>query len=200
MSTSIREPKQQRAKDKKERIINEGFELMCRKGYFNTNTIDIAKEAGVSTGIIYQYFNDKKEIFLEGVKNYSDKIMFPIMDILNNEDIHKEKLEEIINKIIEKLIKSHNISKREHEEIMAMSHLDEDVGEIFKSNELNTTKQIVKVLEENGIFIDDAIEKVHIVLNMVDQYCHEVVYHQHEEINYDIMKKEVVNLILSILK
>ena len=38
---------------------------MCNKGYYNISTPDIAKEANVSTGIIYQYFNDKKDIFIE---------------------------------------------------------------------------------------------------------------------------------------
>jgi len=200
MTANIREPKQQRAIDKKEKIINVGFELMCENGYYNTNTIDIAKEANVSTGIIYQYFNDKKEIFLEGIKNYSNQIMFPIKDILSKEDIQREEMESIVNRIIDESVKSHNISKKEHEEIMAMSHLDEDVGNIFKSNELNTTKQIVKILEQNGIRIDNAMEKVHIGLNVIDQYCHEVVYHKHEGIDYEVMKKDVVEMILSILK
>ncbi len=53
---------------KKDKIVAKGFELMCENGYFNTSTNDIAKYAGVSTGIIYQYFNDKKEIFIEGLK------------------------------------------------------------------------------------------------------------------------------------
>ena len=55
----IREPKQQRAKEKKEKIIKAGFDLICKNGYHNTNTAQIAKEAGVSTGIVYQYFKER---------------------------------------------------------------------------------------------------------------------------------------------
>ena len=39
--------------EKKEKIIKAGFNLMCKKGYYNTNTVEIAKFAGVSTGIVY---------------------------------------------------------------------------------------------------------------------------------------------------
>ncbi len=39
--------------EKKEEIIKAGFDLMCKKGYYNTNTVEIAKFAGVSTGIVY---------------------------------------------------------------------------------------------------------------------------------------------------
>lgn len=39
--------------EKEEKIIKAGFDLMCKKGYYNTNTLEIAKFAGVSTGIVY---------------------------------------------------------------------------------------------------------------------------------------------------
>ena len=68
---------------------------MCNKGYHNINTIDIAKEANVSTGIIYQYFNDKRDIFIEGVKDYADNIMFPMINIMDNYVIDKSNLKEL---------------------------------------------------------------------------------------------------------
>ncbi len=64
-SNEIREPIQKRSIEKKEKIIEAGFELICKKGYYNTNTAEIAKLAGVSTGIVYQYFRDKYDILLE---------------------------------------------------------------------------------------------------------------------------------------
>ena len=85
--SETRIPVQKRSIEKRDRIIEKGFELMCNNGYFNTNTSDIAKYADVSTGIIYQYFNDKKDIFIEGVKNYSDNIMFPMLSVLENNKI-----------------------------------------------------------------------------------------------------------------
>ena len=53
MAENIREPQQKRSIDKKNRIIEAGYKLFAEKGYFDTNTAEIAKEAGVSTGIIY---------------------------------------------------------------------------------------------------------------------------------------------------
>lgn len=62
--SEIRVPTQKRSIEKKENIIKAGFELICEEGYYNTNTAKIAKKAGVSTGIVYQYFNDKHDIFV----------------------------------------------------------------------------------------------------------------------------------------
>ncbi len=39
--------------EKEEKIIKAGFDLMCKKGYYNTNTVEIAKFAAVSAGFVY---------------------------------------------------------------------------------------------------------------------------------------------------
>ena len=79
MIENIREPKQKRAIEKKEKIIKAGFNLICKNGYHNINTAEIAQEAGVSTGIVYQYFKDKYDIFIEGLEKYGDDIFFPML-------------------------------------------------------------------------------------------------------------------------
>lgn len=193
-------PTQKRSIEKRNKIIEKGFELMCEKGYYNTNTTEIAKYADVSTGIIYQYFNDKKDIFLEGVKNYSDSILYPMINILEEKNMDINNLNKILEDVIDKFITKHTISKKAHEELMAMSHLDEDISNIFKESEIEMTEKIVSLLKENNIILENEEEKVHIIIGIVDNLCHEIVYHNHKKLNYDIMKKEVIKIILSILK
>jgi len=60
MGNEIREPRQERAKLKKDAIIKAAYKIFSEVGYYNTNTADIAKAAKVSTGIVYGYFKDKK--------------------------------------------------------------------------------------------------------------------------------------------
>ena len=198
--SEIRIPTQKRSIEKKGKIVEKGFELMCENGYFNTSTNDIAKYAGVSTGIIYQYFNDKKEIFIEGVKNYSDTIMFPLLDILKNNNLKFDNLGTLLDKLLDSFINKHTLSKKTHEEMMALSHLDEDIAQIFHDKEMVTTKKIVEVLEKNKIDSNNLIEKVHIIIGIVENYCHEIVYHKHTSLNYNFMKQEVINVITNILK
>lgn len=197
--SETRIPKQKRSIEKRNLIIKKGFELICNNGYYNTTTNDIAKYAGVSTGIIYQYFNDKKEIFIEGIKNYSDSIMFPILDHLKETDIKIEKLDIILENMINIFIKKHTLSKNAHEEMIALSHLDDDISKIFKDKEIKTTNIIVDTLKNNNINADNLVERVHIIIGIVENYCHEVVYHQHQTIDYNIMKNEVIKIIYNLL-
>ena len=198
--SDIRKKKKKSAIEKRNKIIEKGFELMCENGYYNTSTPDIAKVSGVSTGIIYQYFNDKKDIFMEGVKNYANSIMFPMLAVLENENFHIDNFESLLNKMIDNFIDSHKFSKKAHEELIAMAHLDDDVAEIFKKSEFETTEKIVELLEVNNIILENPLEKVHIVYSIIDNFCHEIVYHKHKKINYDAMKSEVIKIIENILK
>ncbi len=198
--SNTRMPTQKRSIEKRNKIVEKGFELMCEQGYFSTNTTEIAKYANVSTGIIYQYFNDKKEIFIEGVKNYSNNIMFPMLGILETTKIDLKNLNNLLENMIDSFIKSHTISKKAHEELMAMSHLDNDVAKIFKDSELESTNKIVNILNTNGIRKDNLEEKIHIIIAMVDNLCHDIVYHKHENINYNAMKNIVINEIIHLLK
>lgn len=192
----VREPIKKSAVLKKERIIEKGFELMCEKGFHNVNCVDIAKYASVSTGIIYQYFNDKRDIFIEGVKSYSNSIMFPMFDVFDNKKITKNNIGDLLGKVIDSFINTHKISYRAHEELVSMSHVDLEIKDIFSRNELEMTDRIVSSLEKNGFVISNINEKVHIMIGLVDNFCHEVVYHRHSNMNYDIMKKQIIDVIL----
>ena len=198
--SETRMPTQKRSIEKRNKIIEKGFELMCEKGFYNISTPDIAEAAEVSTGIIYQYFNDKKDIFIEGVKNYANTIMFPMLTILETEKIKIDNIEELLKNMIHNFIKNHTISKKAHEELMAMSHLDEDIANIFKDSELEMTDKILKILEYNDIRFENPIERIHIIIGIVENFCHEIVYHKHDKINYELMENEIINLIMKLLK
>ena len=196
---NIREPIKKSSIEKKQRIIRLGFELMCDKGYHNVNTVDIAKYADVSTGIIYQYFSDKRDIFIEGTKDYANTILFPMLDVIDNETIDKNSIDVIISKVIDNFIKTHTMKKEAHEELMAMSYLDDEVSQIFNKSELELTDKLSNILVKSGFNKENIEEKVHIIIGIVDNYCHEVVYHKHKRMNYDIMKDILINTIKSLL-
>ena len=198
--SATRIPTQKRSIEKRNKIIEKGFELICEKGYHNISTPDIAEVSGVSTGIIYQYFTDKKEIFLEGIRNYSNKIMFPMIDILDKENIKIDNFEKLFKKLIRSFVKNHTISKKAHEELMAMSHQDSEVANIFKETEFELTDKVAKILEANNIKIKNPAEKIHIAIGIIENFCHEVVYHKHHKINYEVMEKEVINIVVNLLK
>ena len=196
---TVREPIQKRSIETKDKIIEAGFELICNDGFYNTNTSKIAKKAGVSTGIIYQYFKDKRDIFLSGLDKYADDIFYPMLNMPNMR-FDKHDLPIMMKDMINRYISNHKLSAIAHEEITAMTHSDKDVAFYFHKKEMEMTDKISNILVENGFSISNINEKVHIVIGLIDNLCHEIVYHKHKELDYNIMTDIVVNDIVNILK
>ena len=197
MDSIIREPKQKRAIEKKEKIIKAGFDLICKNGYYNTNTAEIAKLANVSTGIVYQYFKDKHDILMEAIEKYGHNIFFPMLNI---KELDVENFEIDIKNIINSYIKNHKVSKIAHEEIMSMIHSDPDIANYYYKRELETTENIKQLLINNNFKDDNIYEKVHVMIGMIDNLCHEVVYHKHKTMDYDAMTDIVIQNIKNSFK
>lgn len=199
MDTGIREPKQRRAINKKDRIIKAGFELICENGYYNTNTAEIAKKADVSTGIVYQYFNDKHDILMEAIEKCGEDIFFPMLK-LSYKEINITNFNETIRNMIENYVTNHKVSKIAHEEIMAMVHSDKDIADYYYKRELEMTDTLKTILIKNNFSEQNLYEKVHVMIGLIDNLCHEKIYHKHSSMNYDIMTDIVIENIEQLFK
>lgn len=200
MNNEIRVPIQKRSIEKKEKIIDAGWKLITKNGYYNTNTAEIAKHAEVSTGIVYQYFKDKHDILIAGITKYGNDIFYPMIKI-KEEKFKKEEFLNIMKTMIEEYIKEHKISKNAHEEIMAMVHSDPEIARYFYNREMNLTEEFYNLLTNNNVNTKNLKEKVHIMIGMIDNLCHEIAYHKHQELDYKkmttIVIKNINNLIMN---
>ena len=86
MQKEIRQPVQQRSIETKRKIITAGYFLFAKNGFFKTNTAQIAKQAQVSTGIVYGYFQDKKDILKEVINEYITQVYDPIFNLIDQYD------------------------------------------------------------------------------------------------------------------
>lgn len=62
----------------RKKIISAALELFANKGYGSSSIDNIAKKAGISKGLIYNYYKDKKSILLaiyEDAMNYGEQMM-----------------------------------------------------------------------------------------------------------------------------
>jgi AcrR family transcriptional regulator len=48
--------------ESRQRILQAAFSLFARKGFEGTSIRDVANEAGISTGLLYNYFTDKESM------------------------------------------------------------------------------------------------------------------------------------------
>ena len=90
------------------------------------------------------------------------------------------------------------MSKQAHEEITAMVHSDEQVSKLFYEAEMKMTNKFADVLIKSNMNCKDIKEKSHIAVHLIDDLCHEIVYHKHNEMNYAEMIEIVIDIIVKI--
>lgn len=68
----LRESEKQR---RRQSIIEAAVKVFARKGFYNANVKDVAKEAGVADGTIYLYFKNKDDLLISLFENKMDNIL-----------------------------------------------------------------------------------------------------------------------------
>ncbi|MCB0489101.1 MAG: TetR/AcrR family transcriptional regulator [Cyclobacteriaceae bacterium] len=66
-----------------QKIMNAAFSLIARQGYESTSISQIAAEAGVSKGLMYNYFDSKEDLLeqlVKGAMDQGDKMIAEMMD------------------------------------------------------------------------------------------------------------------------
>jgi AcrR family transcriptional regulator len=69
MAASRNDRKKNIAEMRKQQILDAALPIFSRKGFALTTTSEIAKAAGVAEGTIYNYFSNKRELFIAVIKN-----------------------------------------------------------------------------------------------------------------------------------
>ena len=93
--------KKQITEQREDQILKAALEVFTRKGYTAATVPEIAEMAGVAVGTIYNYYADKRELFIAVMKNLV--IIDPFLDIKG--DIPEAGITDIIENIMQNRIR-----------------------------------------------------------------------------------------------
>lgn len=192
--SEVRTPQQERSIAKKKKIIEAGYELFSRVGYHATNTAEIAKHAGVSTGIVYGYFKDKRDILLDVLDIYIEKAMKPMFSLFDHLTAPID-FDKLIPEIIDATIDIHRNNANIHEALHAMSASDEAVNIKFMDLEDKMTSAIANKLSALGVNVDAMPEKIHLAIGIVQSFSHECTFDNHHYLDYDKMREACITVL-----
>lgn len=194
----VRVPRQKRSIEKKERIIEAAYRIFNQNGYFGTNTAEIAKEAGLSTGSVYAYFTDKKDILLACLNKFGDKL---------TEDICREigglsaagDIFVIVKKVLQILGEFHKQSKLYHNEVMSLQYRDEDVKNYFVNIQKTMMEAVTRTVGTQGYSFRHSREQTFLLFKMIDGIEDELAFNENPDIDQSILIEECSRLIISML-
>ena len=65
--------RERRREDRRDQLLDVAMHLFSRYGLEGTTTKDIAKEAGVSPGLLYHYYESKEELLVDVIKRFQNR-------------------------------------------------------------------------------------------------------------------------------
>lgn len=172
--SEIRIPTQKRSIEKKEQILKAGYRLFSTLGYYKTDTAKIAKEAKVSTGIVYSYFKDKKQILIESSILTINSRLAPLFSFIEKFTLANYK--EYIRPLMEQLINYHKESVLLHNEIQSLLTSDPQLLETYNHLIEETIHKISDILINNGFNPIHIHERIHLAITLIEQISHEVAF------------------------
>ncbi len=82
---------------RKRQITGAAYEIIAEKGYYNFTMMDIAKRAGVSSGLIHHYFKDKENMLVTLLREMQQNVRTNTEKAIEEVPGPKEKLEIFMN-------------------------------------------------------------------------------------------------------
>lgn len=195
----VREPKQKRSIEKKQRIIKASYKLFCDKGFYKTNTVEIAQAAGVSTGIVYSYFQDKTDILIAVIEFYIASLLAQFHPLLSA-PIKQTALTGMIEQFIDISVASHTMNVEAHNEFLALALLEKDIYTLFNQFEEKLLAQLYELLAAAGVSEKKLLEKVRICYLIVEQVCHDYIQRRPSLGEFEITKSLTIHAILAVLE
>lgn len=190
----VRKPVQKRSIEKKTKIIKAGLDLFCEKGFYNTNTVEIAKAAGVSTGTVYSYFKDKKDIYIASFEYFLDSYLRPLLDEI--ELLPKPvDTQLLVDKCIDLFISLYTNSKQTINELGLMQQTSPEIMQHFATYEDMVLSALVKACGNPDVTKKNLSEKMYLLYTLSDILGQEHAFHYHGNIDLEILRRQITTMI-----
>ena len=154
--------KEEKKERRKEKIFKAAVWCFNKKGYYETTIDAIAAKAKVSKGVIYYYFNSKKELFLELFHYRVKKYFYQLKEYIKEEKSPDMQLRMFISKSSQFLKENEDFFKF-CLEFLSMGVREpkiRNVMTIFYKDSTETFKHLVEKGVESGKFRDLGSDEV----------------------------------------
>ncbi|MCR5105828.1 MAG: TetR/AcrR family transcriptional regulator [Eubacterium sp.] len=184
---------QSRAVETREKLLQTALELYTVKGYHSTTVDEIAKNAGLSTGIAYRYFKNKKDLLLASISYGFTKIKE--LAGVQETDLFGTDLEHTLT-AFEKI---HTEYFAFHEELEGLRHSDSDVGKLYDEFTKTAIQNVYENLPEDIRKKTDSLENLYIAIGIMENYCHTFMHKRLSDKQLKVMRKNVIKTVEHVL-
>lgn len=194
----ISKPKQKRAVETRKRIVESGFLMFARKGFYHTTVDEIANAAGLSTGIAYRYFKNKRDILIAVLEyGYEHVKTFTRTDL--TKILEEEDLNQVVHDLLGQLEEVHRKYYALHEELEGMRHSDDEVRVCYDQLERRMLARIRDKMPASYKKLQNLEERMTLSYLLMEDYCHMAVGTKYLLLDHDFIKAQTIAQIIQIM-
>lgn len=126
-------PQEERKAETKKKLVESAMALFSEKGYYETNSKEIAENAGLAVGSFYRHFTDKKDILKHVFTTYAENAFSAsdFEDHRNDQDNPELARQEAIRTLVNSAFEQHRFTPAFYRQVTTLSETDSEIGQVF---------------------------------------------------------------------
>jgi len=171
-------PVQRRGIESKAKVVEAAKALFIEKGYYKTHALEIAARAGVATGTFYSYFNDKKEVLIELMRQFYRQGRELALSELDEDLLNAGDWKRLIHNLIQSMLSLHVSQRDLHRTLHPMVFMDRDAFEIYRQEERAIIHLIADYFDryKDMLRVADTLAAAEITYKACDEVVHRIIF------------------------
>jgi AcrR family transcriptional regulator len=193
-----RRPRQWRARQTVEAILDAVVRVLKRKGVAAITTNHVAEVAGVSIGSVYQYFPDRRAIFVALHQRHIEEIDRMVESTLIEHAATP--LDELMGAMVEAMIDAHTADPELYDLLLTEVPHRADGTHDFATRLHGAFRLAISSRAHELKKRRDLDKIVFIVTHMVESLAHGAVLHRPSSVSLEEAKSEIVRAVIAYLR
>lgn len=197
-TTARKQPRQDRARETVDVILEATARTLVRMGYDRTSTNRVALEAGVSIGSLYQYFPNKESLVAALIDRHVEQMTGRCQAALA--EAAGKPLAEAVDIVIRSMVIAHSVNPKLH------TMLQEQVPRVGKlkridqiHDDLTAKVKLMLLARKDEVKVDDFDMAAFFAVETADALLHSALSKHHGRWSTDRLTSEISRVLLSYL-
>jgi AcrR family transcriptional regulator len=197
-TTARKQPKQERARETVDVILEAMARTLVRVGYDRASTNRVALEAGVSIGSLYQYFPNKEALVAALIDRHTEMMTARCQGALA--EAQGKPLREAVDVVIRSMVLAHAVNPRLH---VLLQEQVPRIGKLKRIDQIHDelTNKVRQMLEERQteVKVDDLELAAFFTVQTVDSLLHAVLSKRDGKWDSERLIQEISRVVVAYL-
>lgn len=191
-----RRPRQQRAQDTVDAILQAAGEVIADRGWAGTTTNHIAERAGVSIGSLYQYFPNKDSILVALMERHLRQVQPIVQEAIDAMDDESVPVARSLETLFDRLVEMHEREPRLSRVLAEQVPLPPVVEKMHAAGDLSIARRIAASLERRrDTRSDDALAMAHVLAQATEALSRWIVHHAPASLDKQAYMRQAVRML-----